>query len=62
VAIKIDDGSSRAMAPVVFSILEQLGYKFDKKELAEYLSVPLKNYRQALVGKIEATLDLKKSR
>lgn len=58
VAIKIEDGSSRAMAPVVFSVLEQLGYKFDKKGLAEYLSVPVKNYRQTVVGKIEAAVKL----
>ncbi len=58
VAVKIDDGSHRAMAPVVFSVLEQLGYTFDKKKLAEYVSVPLKNYRQTLVGKIEAAVKL----
>lgn len=62
VAIKIEDGSSRAMAPVVFSVLQQLGYKFDKKEMADYLSVPVKNYRQAVVGKIEAAVELKKAK
>lgn len=60
VAVKIDDGSNRAMAPVVFSILEQLGYRFNRKELADYVSVPVKNYRQTLVGKIEAAVELKK--
>lgn len=62
VAVKIDDGSSRAMAPIVLSVLEQLGYKFNKKELAAYVSVPVKNYRQTLVGKIEAVVELKKTR
>ncbi|MGE5692599.1 MAG: asparaginase, partial [Candidatus Zixiibacteriota bacterium] len=62
VAVKIDDGSSRGMAPVVFSILEQLGYKFNKRELFDYLSVPLKNFRQTLVGKIEAAVKLEKAK
>ena len=62
VAVKIDDGSSRGMAPVVLSILEQLGYKFNKKELFDYLSVPVKNFRQTLVGKIEAAVKLEKAK
>jgi len=62
VAIKIDDGSSRAMVPVVFSVLEQLGHKFNRKELAEYVSVPVKNYRQMSVGKIESAVELAKSK
>ncbi len=61
VAVKIDDGSSRGMAPVVFSVLQQLGYKFDKKEMADYISAPVKNYRQTLVGKIEAAVEIKKA-
>lgn len=61
-AVKIDDGSSRAMTPIVLSVLEQLHYKFDKKKLAEYVSVPVKNYRQTLVGKIEAAAELKKAK
>lgn len=58
VAVKIDDGSPRAMAPVVFSVLQQLGYKCDKNKVADYISVPVKNYRQTLVGKIEAAVKL----
>lgn len=60
VAVKIDDGSSRAMAPVVFSILKQLGYKFDAGQLAEYVSIPIRNYRQIVVGKVEAALKLER--
>ncbi|MGH8003527.1 MAG: asparaginase [Limisphaerales bacterium] len=60
VAVKIEDGSSRGMAPVVFSILKQLGYKFSKQELAGYVSVPVKNYRQTMVGKIEAAVELER--
>ncbi|HEU4436885.1 MAG TPA: asparaginase, partial [candidate division Zixibacteria bacterium] len=62
VAVKIDDGSSRGMASVVLSILEQLGYKFNKKELSDYLTVPVKNFRQTLVGKIEAAVELKRAK
>ena len=62
VAIKIDDGSSRGIAPVVFSVLQQLGFKFDKKGLAEYVSVPVRNYQQTLVGKIEAAVELKRAK
>jgi L-asparaginase II len=59
-AIKIDDGSSRAMAPVIFSVLKQLGYKFDARQLEGYITVPIKNYRQIVVGRIEAVLRLEK--
>ena len=62
VAIKIEDGSSRAMAPIVLSIIQQLGYKFNKRKLADYLSVPVKNYRQSVVGKIEAAVKLERAR
>jgi L-asparaginase II len=62
VAIKIDDGSQRGMAPVVFSVLNQLGYRFDKKALEDHISIPLKNYRQTLIGKIEAAVKLSKAK
>lgn len=62
VAVKIDDGSQRGMAPVVFSVLNQLGYRFNKKGLEDYISIPLKNYRQTLIGKIEAAVELSKAK
>ncbi len=61
-AVKIDDGSSRAMAPVMFSTLKQLGYKFDAKELMDYISIPIRNYRKIVVGGIEATIKLEKAK
>lgn len=61
VAVKIDDGSSRAMAPVIFSVLKQLGYKFDARQLAYFITIPIKNYHQIVVGKIVAALKLKKA-
>jgi len=61
VAIKIDDGSSRAMAPVVFSVLKQLGYKIDTEKLKDYVRLPVKNYRRTVVGQIEASVKLEKA-
>ncbi len=60
VAVKIADGSSRGMAPIVFSVLRQLGYKYDPENLRDYVCVPVKNYRQTVVGKIEAAIRLEK--
>jgi hypothetical protein len=50
------------MAPVVFLILKQLGYRFDAGQLAEYVSISLKNYRKIEVGKIEAAVKLEKAK
>lgn len=53
-AVKIADGSQRAVAPVVIEVLSQLGVPLDMSvpKLAEFARPVIKNYRGRVVGQI----------
>jgi L-asparaginase II len=62
IALKIEDGNERALAPVVLSILEQLGLLAveEKEKLASYKRKRLKNNRGEIIGEIRAVVSLRK--
>jgi len=51
-ALKIADGSSRAIAPVVLAILSRLGYSGDRKILSQYQPAVIYNHHRQPVGEI----------
>lgn len=52
-AVKIEDGNSRAMPAVVLAILDKLGYPSASiRELQEYHPLHVRNHRNQVVGKI----------
>lgn len=51
-ALKIADGGSRAVAPVVLAILSQLGYSGDRNVLSHYLPAVINNHHRQPVGEI----------
>ncbi len=54
-ALKVEDGSSRAVPAIVLSILNQLGYSSRHiPELEKYVPLLVKNHRQRIVGRIDA--------
>ena len=63
IAIKMEDGNERAMAPVVLSVLEQLELLTaeEKERLAAYRMIVLKNIRGEIVGVIRPDLTLKRT-
>ncbi|HEY6330882.1 MAG TPA: asparaginase, partial [Blastocatellia bacterium] len=60
VAIKVEDGSQRAAAPVVVETLSQLGVldQPELKQLADYHHPTIKNHRKIKVGEIFPVFDL----
>lgn len=55
-ALKIEDGSSRAVAPVVLAILDKLGYIGDSTILERYRPLLIRNHRERVIGEITADL------
>jgi len=62
ISIKIDDGNSRALAPVVMSVLKQLDLagQDDYKTLKKYLKPAIINTNNEKVGLIEPVFKIKK--
>jgi len=62
IAVKILDGSPRALYPVVIEVLRQLGLldKVDMTHLEPFADPVLKNYRGLVVGQIVTDFELKK--
>jgi L-asparaginase II len=62
IAIKVADGSKRALRPVVASVLNQLGLLDDARRavLAEWFEPVVRNYRGIATGRIEAIAVLDK--
>ena len=60
IAIKIHDGASRALGPVCYAVLEQLGLLTDaaRTKLAEYAQPELRNARDRVTGHVRAVLRL----
>ena len=61
-ALKIEDGDDRRARPtVVIEALRQLGVLRDEslEAVAKYAFFPVKNRRDAVVGEISASFDLK---
>lgn len=60
IALKVEDGSGRALGPAVISILDQLGLlKADEKEtLAVHGRRKIKNYRKEIIGEIRPAVEL----
>lgn len=61
IALKIEDGSQRALAPVVVEALIQLGWlsAAQGKELANHHLIPLRNYHNEVIGSIRPAFQLK---
>jgi len=55
-ALKIEDGSSRAVAAVLLAILDKLGYIGDSNILEAYRPQLVRNHRGRVVGEIVADL------
>jgi L-asparaginase II len=60
VALKIEDGQSRALNPTIVAILEQLGLLSPeaREALAIYVQPPIMNHRQEVVGQIRPVFSL----
>lgn len=60
IAVKIDDGSTRALYPVVLSVLDALGLinEREKEALNSFYCVPVLNNLGSEVGKIRPTVNL----
>jgi len=58
IAIKISDGSHRAISSVALAVLHKLGLILDAEyeQLASYLRVPIRNHRQIETGFVEAAI------
>jgi L-asparaginase II len=56
IAIKIEDGSARALAPVVLRVLDELGVlnKQEKEALEPYYYPQIRNFRNEVIGRIRA--------
>jgi L-asparaginase II len=50
VAIKCDDGASRAAETIIAAVLDKLGLVPDEKEAREFLRAPIRNTRNEIVG------------
>jgi L-asparaginase II len=63
VAIKIEDGSLRALGPTVTEILKRLGVLGHEEldQLKAYHEPEVTNYRREVVGRVRAVLDLKRA-
>jgi L-asparaginase II len=60
VALKIEDGASRALNPTVVAVLEQLHLLTPKARaaLAPYVQPPIRNHRKEEVGRIQPVFSL----
>lgn len=60
IAIKVGDGSSRAVGPIAIELLSQLGLlqKYELEGLAKFHSPQIKNHRQDAVGSIKPVFSL----
>ncbi|PKM90228.1 MAG: L-asparaginase [Firmicutes bacterium HGW-Firmicutes-12] len=60
IAIKIEDGNTRAVGPVVIETLRQLGIltEDEYKKLSSYSRIELKNYRGELIGEARPVFKL----
>jgi len=60
-AVKIDDGASRAVGPVVIRLLDKLGLLDDlsRKALARWAEPAAKNHRGEVVGRVRAVFSLR---
>jgi len=61
VAIKVADGSPRALGPIVVAVLEQLGIVQNREGFENLAEIPLRNVRGRRVGLIRAALTLEQS-
>lgn len=63
IAVKILDGNVRALYPTVIEVIRQLGLlgKVDINHLKPFINPEVKNYRNLIVGRIEAAFKLKKA-
>ena len=63
-AVKIMDGSSRAIAPAAIEVYKQLGVlnRNQLRKLADFYSPPVYNHRRKKVGFLKAEFKLKKTR
>ena len=61
IALKIEDGHTRALGPAVIAVLEQLGLLTDeeKERLANHARTELKNFRKEVIGEIRPAFALK---
>jgi L-asparaginase II len=50
IAIKCDDGASRAAETIIAAVLDKLGLVPDEKEAREFLRAPIRNTRNEIVG------------
>jgi L-asparaginase II len=57
-AVKIADGSKRALFPVTVELLHKLGVRGDDKELENFHRPILKNWRDIEIGRIEPGFEL----
>ncbi|HTT97179.1 MAG TPA: asparaginase [Rhizomicrobium sp.] len=61
VALKIDDGASRAAETAIAAVLDKLGVLGDGKEAREMLHAPIENTRKEVVGQRRAAPALKQA-
>ncbi|MGM0444796.1 MAG: asparaginase [Bacillota bacterium] len=63
ICVKIEDGNSRAIPPVIIEVLKNLGYlsKENTKKLKKYIKPEVKNHHKHKVGYIEQIITLKES-
>lgn len=61
IALKIEDGHTRALGPAVIAVLEQLGLLTDeeKERLANHARTELRNFRKEVIGEIRPAFTLK---
>lgn len=56
-ALKIEDGNSRAISAIVLAILKQLGYSGDNEIIRKYDPLVITNHHQQVVGMIVADIE-----
>ncbi|MDQ0270581.1 asparaginase [Cytobacillus purgationiresistens] len=61
IAIKAEDGNGRAVSVATMEVLKQLniGEEGQYRQLSQYITAPVLNARQAVIGRIEADFQLK---
>jgi len=64
IAVKIEDGGARAVAPAVLEVLRQLEALTDVEvaQLQEYARPPVRNYRDEIVGEARPVFELQRVR
>ncbi|MHB1167532.1 MAG: asparaginase, partial [Carboxydocellales bacterium] len=60
IALKVEDGAQRALAPVIVEALLQLGWlsSVQGEELANHHLIPLKNFHNVVIGNIRPAFQL----